>query len=127
VSELARNFASSLRPRTNNAADPFSSRFNVNARPGSSGASIFETTRERLGEAERFARLEKIERAQKRQWALGDVYAPHDLTAAESKKFMRRGQPDRDVFDMLGMDASKEWKVCLHTATLSPKNPPTGT
>jgi small subunit ribosomal protein S18 len=48
-----------------------------------------------------------------RRWREGDVYAPHDLTIGEAKKWkkiMRR--PEKDVFDMLGKNPLAFYKVC---------------
>jgi hypothetical protein len=52
-----------------------------------------------------------LERGQSRRWAVGDVYAPHDLSPAETKKWRLRTKPERDVFDLLGVDPMDEYKV----------------
>jgi small subunit ribosomal protein S18 len=48
-----------------------------------------------------------------RRWKAGDVYAPHDLSAAEMQKWKRRGRPEYDVFDLLDMNPVEEYKVCF--------------
>ena len=40
----------------------------------------------------------------KREWKTGDVYAPHDLSAAEMRKWSKRHQPTTDVFDVLSIN-----------------------
>ena len=46
-----------------------------------------------------------------RRWHTGDVYAPHDLTSVEMIKWRKRQKPDRDAFDVLGLNPLKEYKV----------------
>jgi small subunit ribosomal protein S18 len=47
-----------------------------------------------------------------RKWNEGDVYAPHDLTGAEQKKWkLGRKTPQTDAFDVLGMNPITEYKV----------------
>lgn len=41
------------------------------------------------------------------------MYAPHDLSAAEMQKWKRRGRPESDAFDLLGMNPVEEYKVCF--------------
>ncbi|KAK7552567.1 ribosomal protein S18 [Phyllosticta paracitricarpa] len=45
-------------------------------------------------------------------WKKGDVYAPHDLTGAETSKWRdrRRATPTSDAFDTLALDPLKEYK-----------------
>ncbi|KAJ6007978.1 hypothetical protein N7540_011954 [Penicillium herquei] len=45
-----------------------------------------------------------LERFQTREWKAGDVYAPHDLSPAEMKKWGKRKAPSRDAFDALNMN-----------------------
>ena len=40
----------------------------------------------------------------KREWKTGDLYAPHDLSAAEMRKWSKKHQPTRDVFDVLSIN-----------------------
>ena len=47
----------------------------------------------------------------KRDWNVGDVYAPHDLSAREMQKWNRKKRPDRDVFDILNVDPMSLYKV----------------
>ena len=46
-----------------------------------------------------------------RKWKPGDVYAPHDLSAAEMKRWMYKRPGTTDAFDVLGIDPLKEYKV----------------
>jgi small subunit ribosomal protein S18 len=46
----------------------------------------------------------------KREWKLGDLYAPHDLSAAEMRKWGKRSQPTQDVFDVLNLDPLSLYK-----------------
>lgn len=46
-----------------------------------------------------------------RKWNTGDVYAPHDLSAVEQKKWkMARKSPASDAFDTLGISPITEYK-----------------
>ena len=46
----------------------------------------------------------------RREWKTGDLYAPHDLSAAEMRKWSKRHQPTRDVFDVLSLDPLSLYK-----------------
>lgn len=49
-----------------------------------------------------------------RRWQVGDVYAPHDLTGVEAKKWKRsKRTPNVDAFETLGLNPLKEYKVWL--------------
>ncbi|OAA61864.1 37S ribosomal protein [Niveomyces insectorum RCEF 264] len=46
-----------------------------------------------------------------RRWRVGDLYAPHDLSAAEATKWRAPArQPTRDVLDVLGVDPRDEYR-----------------
>ncbi|KFZ11128.1 hypothetical protein V502_07732 [Pseudogymnoascus sp. VKM F-4520 (FW-2644)] len=45
-----------------------------------------------------------------RRWKTGDVYAPHDLSEVEMKKWKKRGKPSVDVFDVLELDPLVEYR-----------------
>ncbi|OBT65119.1 hypothetical protein VE03_04778 [Pseudogymnoascus sp. 23342-1-I1] len=45
-----------------------------------------------------------------RRWKTGDVYAPHDLSEVEMKKWKRKGKPTVDVFDVLELDPLVEYR-----------------
>lgn len=47
----------------------------------------------------------------RREWKVGDVYAPHDMSPAEMKKWAKKERPDRDVFDILAVDPLSLYKV----------------
>jgi hypothetical protein len=47
-----------------------------------------------------------------RRWHAGDVYAPHDLSSVEASKWKAyQRRPEKDVFDMLGENPIKHYKV----------------
>jgi small subunit ribosomal protein S18 len=46
-----------------------------------------------------------------RRWKAGDVYAPHDLSAAEMAKWRNREGPKYDVFDVLGFNPLENYRV----------------
>ena len=66
-----------------------------------------------------FGRAADLEKKQYRRWTPGDVYAPHDLTSTEMKKWRGRQKPNRDAFDVLGMNPLDEYKVRV-SAGISP-------
>lgn len=41
----------------------------------------------------------------------GDIYAPHDLSASEMKKWTKRQSPPTDAFDTLNMNPLDQYKV----------------
>ncbi|CAK48890.1 hypothetical protein AnigIFM59636_010584 [Aspergillus niger] len=45
-----------------------------------------------------------LERFQTREWKAGDLYAPHDLSPAEMKKWRKRYSPSTDAFDALNLN-----------------------
>lgn len=57
-------------------------------------------------------RLREMERTLKRSWKGGEVYAPHDLSPSEARKWATRTSPVKDIFDELAINPMKEWKVC---------------
>lgn len=47
-----------------------------------------------------------------RRWKIGDVYAPHDLSARAIAKYKKKkSRPGADVFDLLGINPLDEYKV----------------
>lgn len=47
-----------------------------------------------------------------RRWLTGDVYAPHDLSGSEQKKWKTaKKRPTSDAFDALGINPINEYKV----------------
>jgi small subunit ribosomal protein S18 len=67
---------------------------------------------ERRRSSEDIARAEQMERFLTRRWKDGEVYAPHDLSASEMKKWARRNRPNQDAFDLLALDPLSLYKVC---------------
>jgi len=51
-----------------------------------------------------------LERFQIREWKAGDIYAPHDLSPAEMRKWMKRQSPPADAFDALNMNPLDQYK-----------------
>ncbi|KAH8902708.1 ribosomal protein S18, partial [Coniochaeta sp. PMI_546] len=45
-----------------------------------------------------------------RHWKAGDVYAPHDLSPAEMRKWRSRQPPKKDVMDLLGVNPLDMYK-----------------
>ncbi|KAH6865297.1 ribosomal protein S18 [Alternaria rosae] len=73
----------------------------------SMGLTAKTPTRE-LAESERTA---QYQRQIYRKWQPGDVYAPHDLSGTEQKKWKYgRKKPQQDAFDVLGVNPILEYK-----------------
>jgi hypothetical protein len=53
-----------------------------------------------------------LERFHTRDWKAGDVYAPHDLSPQEMKKWSKRQSPSKDAFDALNLNPLDHYKVC---------------
>ncbi|KAA8649998.1 mitochondrial 37S ribosomal protein bS18m [Aspergillus tanneri] len=45
-----------------------------------------------------------LEKFQTRDWKAGDIYAPHDLSPSEMRKWRKRSSPSKDAFDSLNMN-----------------------
>jgi hypothetical protein len=52
-----------------------------------------------------------MEKFQSREWKAGDIYAPHDLSPAEMKKWSKRKAPSFDAFDALNLNPLDLHKV----------------
>jgi len=52
-----------------------------------------------------------MDRNNPRDWKIGDVYAPHDLSAAEARKWKKRVTPTIDAFDALSLNPLDLYKV----------------
>ncbi|KAI9923703.1 hypothetical protein MW887_008436 [Aspergillus wentii] len=84
--------------------------------------------RRRLPNRQRFLEDQKaqgesrvLERFQTREWRAGDIYAPHDLSPAEMKKWRKRQSPPTDAFDALNMnplDLYKNFSIMSEYMTL---------
>ncbi|EXJ92938.1 hypothetical protein A1O3_01494 [Capronia epimyces CBS 606.96] len=68
--------------------------------------TLMSLKREELIEQENYA----ISRQLTRQWKVGDVYAPHDLSAAEARKWRKRNRPRTDAFDALSINPLSLYK-----------------
>ena len=62
-------------------------------------------------EEERTEEARQMERSFTREWKVGDVYAPHDLSAAEARKWKAKKAPERDAFDVLSLNPLDCYKV----------------
>ena len=55
---------------------------------------------------------ELLEASLTREWKPGDLYAPHDLSAVEMRKWKKRHAPPTDAFDALNIKPLDIYKVC---------------
>lgn len=82
-------------------------------------------SRERVAALQRDWSRADLERQQVRKWNVGDVYAPHDLSGTEAakwKKLRRRGKPNYDIMDQLGINPIHHYKVSLIETSWSDDN-----
>ncbi|QRD81879.1 putative actin cortical patch component [Aspergillus flavus] len=61
-----------------------------------------------------------LEKYQTRDWRAGDIYTPHDLSAAEMKKWRKRYSPATDAFDSLNMNPLDLYKTSFGRPVLLP-------
>jgi len=73
----------------------------------------YDRMRAQLLDVEKMGRAKDLEKQIHRSWQVGDVYAPHDLSSVEMEKWRKRRPREKDVFDMLGINPLKEYKVCI--------------
>ncbi len=52
-----------------------------------------------------------LERNQTRDWKVGDIYSPHDLSPSEMKKWRKKQSPSTDAFDALSLNPLHQYKV----------------
>lgn len=57
-----------------------------------------------------------LEKFQTRDWKAGDIYAPHDLSPSEMKKWGKRQSPPTDAFDALNLNPLDLYKVRKSTS-----------
>ncbi|KAL5048528.1 hypothetical protein BDW71DRAFT_177912 [Aspergillus fruticulosus] len=70
-----------------------------------------QSNRQRAIEEERTLRENRLmEKFQTREWKAGDIYAPHDLSPAEMKKWNKRNPPTSDVFDAVNLNPLDVYK-----------------
>jgi hypothetical protein len=85
------------------------------AKHAESGFGVTSMPPDRRAESRRQERLDTdtraLERNYTRDWKAGDVYAPHDLSAAEARKWKKRQRPSTDAFDALSMNPLDCYKV----------------
>lgn len=77
------------------------------------GARAFEGVTERTNAVVAASReRQNFQKHMYRKWNTGDVYAPHDLSGVEQKKWKTaRKTPSSDAFDTLGINPVAEYKV----------------
>ncbi|OJK00044.1 hypothetical protein ASPACDRAFT_120092 [Aspergillus aculeatus ATCC 16872] len=51
-----------------------------------------------------------LEKFQTREWKAGDIYAPHDLSPAQMRRWKVRHSPSTDVFDSLNLNPLTMYK-----------------
>ncbi|PYH84918.1 37S ribosomal protein S18 [Aspergillus uvarum CBS 121591] len=51
-----------------------------------------------------------LERFQTREWKAGDIYAPHDLSPSQMRRWKERHSPSTDVFDSLNLNPLTMYK-----------------
>lgn len=112
-SNVARN-ASRAANRDANIAHAISMMHDVD-RSRYSAVRDYDARRASLNDLTKQNRARDLERQMPRlpNWQVGDVYAPHDLSAVEAAKWRKRKSSDRDVFDVLGINPLGEYKVCV--------------
>ncbi|KAK5946344.1 hypothetical protein PMZ80_000486 [Knufia obscura] len=64
----------------------------------------------RQAQEERTEEARAMERNFTRDWKPGDVYAPHDLSAAEARKWRVKRAPTTDAFDVLSLNPLNLYK-----------------
>lgn len=85
----------------------------ASARESGRRAAVDKRAQE-LANLERTYTREDLERQIQRQWRVGDVYAPHDLSGIEMakwKKVRRKPRPKFDALDVLGINPLHYYKV----------------
>ncbi|KAL4885364.1 ribosomal protein S18 [Aspergillus karnatakaensis] len=63
-----------------------------------------------MGDYRAQAENRAISKFQTRDWKSGDVYAPHDLSPTEMKKWSKRKAPTKDIFDAQGLNPLDHYK-----------------
>ncbi|KAJ9300075.1 hypothetical protein DTO271G3_2192 [Paecilomyces variotii] len=93
------------------------STFTSQRSPNAHGQNVRSLARRRLPNRQKFLEDQKsqgesrvLERFQTREWKAGDIYAPHDLSPAEMKKWRKRYSPSTDAFDALNMNPLDHYK-----------------
>ncbi|KAL4801415.1 ribosomal protein S18 [Aspergillus unguis] len=82
---------------------------------GSRPARPFRQTSPRSRMAQReeqrlLAENRALEKYQVRNWKAGDIYAPHDLSPTEMRKWSKRSPPSTDAFDALNLNPLSVYK-----------------
>jgi hypothetical protein len=67
-----------------------------------------------MSKADTARKSRAIEQTMRRQWRAGDVYAPHDLSPEEHRKYRKGRPPKADAFDLLNLNPLDEYKVCRY-------------
>ncbi len=72
-----------------------------------------ENKRKQVESLDKAGRAKDLEALHIRRWKTGDVYAPHDLSSVEMRKWRQKHQSNTDVFDALAINPLHEYKVCI--------------
>jgi small subunit ribosomal protein S18 len=96
-------------------ANPTSSTQSTSAAPSLTARLAQEAHLDRPTQTRELVESERRAQYQRqifRKWQPGDVYAPHDLSGVEQKKWkFGRKRPQEDAFDILGVNPVLEYKV----------------
>lgn len=110
-------------PSPNNPTIPYT---NQQQRDNAGGSALLKTLDRNKGEGwsslgktkahviekrKMYAERDELASKMHRKWQGGDVYAPHDLSYQEQKKWIKPKQPSKDVIDMLGLNPLDHYKV----------------
>ncbi|KIV83270.1 ribosomal protein S18 [Exophiala sideris] len=90
----------SLQVARANAPAQASSLTQIFKRTAAASTHLERVRNETQKEEERYA----LSRNLSRNWKAGDVYAPHDLSGAEARKWKKRHRPTTDPFDALSIN-----------------------
>ncbi|KAL5120892.1 hypothetical protein ACEQ8H_001079 [Pleosporales sp. CAS-2024a] len=112
---------SSAPPKQNDGLISILNSSDAAQRPGESAASTSLAARlardaglDRISPSREMIESERRDLFQRqifRDWRLGDVYSPSDLTGTEQKRWkLSRKQPQSDAFDVLGINPVMEYK-----------------
>ena len=88
--------------------------YSTSLKPNAYGSNLSPAERaeqRRKEQADTLARA--MDRTFAREWQKGDIYAPHDLSAAEARKWRKRHAPTMDAFDALSLNPLDLYKVGL--------------
>lgn len=74
-------------------------------------ANTFTGRRASLERYEEYVQRLGLQKLLTRRWKAGDLYAPHDLSSAEMRKWRMAKKPETDAFDALALNPLEHYKV----------------